>query len=214
MVSSLWLRIKLISSLILIITGVHVLNVILDLQLGNYGIIPRSESHWFHIYTSPFIHGNLGHLINNLFGLAVFSAFCLLRSVSFYLLSSIFIITLTGALIWMFGRDAVHIGASGWIFGLWSLSISIALFDRRLVNIVSGFMVFFFYGSMIYGVLPSDPNISFEAHLFGAVSGVFFAFFYSIKIRPKQKMLRLETDGQFKKMNLKAPWDKRPIRSK
>ena len=183
----LWVRVKLIVSLILIITGVHALNMIMGYQLGYYGIIPRSEPHWFHIYTSPFIHGNLGHLINNLFGLAVFSAFCLLRPVSFYLLSSLFIITLTGALVWMFGRDAVHIGASGWIFGLWSLSIAMALFDRRLINIVSGFLVFFFYGGMIYGVLPSDPSISFEAHSFGALSGVVFAFLYSLYLKSMKR---------------------------
>jgi membrane associated rhomboid family serine protease len=195
MASSLWLRVKLIIGLVLVMIGVHIVNVLLGHQLGYYGIIPRSEPHWFHIFTSPFIHGNLGHLLNNLFGLAIFSAFCLLRSVSFYLVSSVFIITLTGVLVWMFGRDAVHIGASGWIFGLWSLSISIALFDRRLVNIVSGFMVFFFYGSMIYGVLPSDPNISFEAHLFGAVSGVFFAFFYSIFVK------RTNNSGKSKRLS-------------
>jgi len=187
MVSSLWLRIKLIVSLVFIIAGLHVLNVMLDYQLGNYGIIPRSESHWFHIYTSPFIHGNLGHLINNLFGLAVFSAFCLLQSVRFYLLSSLFIITLTGVLVWIFGRNAIHIGASGWIFGLWSLSIAMALFDRRFISIVSGFLVFFFYGGMVYGVLPSDPNISFEAHFFGALSGVVFAFLYSLYLKSMKR---------------------------
>ena len=183
MAASLWIRVKLIASLILIIAGVHALNVILDHQLGYYGIIPRSEPHWFHIFTSPFIHGNLGHLINNLIGLAIFSAFCLLRSVSFYLLSSLFIITMTGALVWLFGREAIHIGASGWIFGLWSLSIAMALFDRRFINIVSGFLVFFFYGGMIYGVLPSDPNVSFEAHFFGALSGVVYAFLYSLYLK-------------------------------
>mgnify|MGYP002151923087 CR=1 FL=1 len=195
MVSSLWLRIKLIVSLILIITGVHILNVILDYQFGNYGIIPRSESHWFHIYTSPFIHGNLGHLINNLFGLAIFSAFCLLRSVSFYLLSSLFIITLTGVLVWMFGRNAIHIGASGWIFGLWSLSIAMAMFDRRFISIVSGVLVFFFYGGMIYGVMPNDPKISFEAHFFGALSGVVFAFLYSLYFK------RIKQSGKSKRLS-------------
>lgn len=180
MASSLWLRIKLIVSLLVIITGVHVVNMLLDHPLTHYGIIPRSPSHWFHIYTSPFIHGNLGHLMNNLFGLAIFSAFCLLRSLSFYVLSSMFIITLTGALVWLFGRNASHIGASGWIFGLWSLSIAMALFDRRFISIVSGVLVLFLYGGMIYGVLPNDPNISFEAHLFGAFSGVLFAFLYSL----------------------------------
>lgn len=179
MARSLWLRIKLVVSLLLFIAGMHIVNVMLDYQLSGYGIIPRSDAHWFHIFFSPFVHGSSGHLVNNLFGLAIFSAFCLLRTVKFYLLSSLFIITLTGALVWLFGRDAIHIGASGWIFGLWSLSIAMALFDRRFISILTAIIVVFLYGSMIYGVLPSDPNISFEAHFFGACSGVLFAFLHS-----------------------------------
>lgn len=185
MMRSLWTRIKLILGLILVMILVHVINAVLDSQLNQYGIIPRSEAHWFHIFTSPFIHGDWVHLINNLFGLAIFSAFCLLRSVSLYVMSSIFIIALTGVLIWFFARAAIHIGASGWIFGLWSFSIAIAWFDRRLINILSGFVVVFLYGGMIYGVLPNDPKVSFEAHLFGAASGVVFAFLYSLFLKMK-----------------------------
>lgn len=187
MARSLWTRIKLILGLVLVMILVHAINVVLDGQLNQYGIIPRSEAHWFHIFTSPFIHGDWVHLINNLFGLAIFSAFCLLRSVSLYVMSSVFIIALTGVLIWFFARTAIHIGASGWIFGLWSFSIAIAWFDRRLINILSGFVVVFLYGGMIYGVLPSDPKVSFEAHLFGAVSGVVFAFLYSLLLKTRKR---------------------------
>jgi len=163
--------------------AVHAANILSDGALTQYGIIPRSDAHWFHIFSSPFIHGDMVHLINNLFGLTIFSAFCLLRSVSLYLACSLFIITLTGVLVWFFARGAIHIGASGWIFGLWSFSIAIAWFDRRLINILSGLVVAFLYGGMIYGVMPSDPRISFEAHLFGAFSGVIFAFLYSVYLK-------------------------------
>ncbi len=187
MVRSLWTRVKLIVGLLLTMTLVHIVNIMLDGQLTQFGIIPRSEAHWFHIFTSPFIHGDFAHLINNLIGLAIFSAFCLIRSVALFVLSSVFIVSLTGALVWFFAREAIHIGASGWIFGLWSFSIAIAWFDRRLVNILSGFLVVFLYGGMIYGVLPSDPRISFEAHMFGALSGVVFAFLYSLFMKTKMR---------------------------
>lgn len=190
MLSNLWRGTKLVASLVLIIILVHTVNVAMDGQLIRYGIIPRSETHWFHVFTSPFLHGDLAHLINNLFGLVIFSALCLFRSVAVYVACSVFVITLTGVLVWFFGRDAFHIGASGWIFGLWSFSIAIAWFDRRLINIFVGFLVVFLYGGMIYGVLPSDPNVSFEAHLFGAVSGVAFAFLYSIYLKTYTKRVR------------------------
>jgi membrane associated rhomboid family serine protease len=194
-VRSIWGKAKLITSLVLIMILVHSINILLDGQLIQYGIIPRSEAHWLHIFTSPFIHGDLVHLINNLFGLVIFSAFCLLRSVPLYFLSSAFIILLTGVLVWFFARGAIHIGASGWIFGLWSFSIAIAWFDRSLINILSGFLVVFLYGGMIYGVLPNEPKVSFEAHLFGAVSGVVFAFLYSLFLKVRTKKGRSEKNG-------------------
>ena len=195
MMRSLWLRIKLIASLALIMILVHIINILLDGQLNQYGIIPRSEVHWFHIFTSPFIHGDLTHLMNNLFGLVIFSTFCLLRSVPLYLVSSAFIILLTGVLVWFFARGAIHIGASGWIFGLWSFSIAIAWFDRKLKNILSGLLVVCLYGGMVFGILPNDPKVSFEAHLFGAVSGVVFAFLYSLFLKVRAKKGRREKNG-------------------
>src|SRR5690606_18782237 len=123
-----------------------------------------SEAHWWHIFTAPFIHGNVAHLSNNLAAFLIFGSLCLAQSVRFFLISSLFIIAISGSLVWLFGREAIHIGASGWVFGLWSLSIALAWFDRRIINILIACLVVFFCGGMIYGVLPSDPKISFEAH--------------------------------------------------
>ena len=178
MAKAFWLRLKLIVGLLLVMTLVNVFNTALDGQLNQFGIIPRSVKSWFHILTAPFIHGSTGHLMNNLVGLSIFGVLCLIRSSRFFLGSSLFIIVVGGVLVWLFGRNASHIGASGWVFGLWSLSIAIGWFDRRFMNIVVALLVLFLYGGMIYGVLPTDPRVSFEAHLFGAIAGVACAFVY------------------------------------
>lgn len=180
-------RAKLLLVLVLATTLVHVGNVFVDGQWVQYGIIPRAVDHLWYIYTAPFIHLDWGHLFNNLIGLTIFSAVCLLRSVSLFVVSSFFILTMTGLLIWLFARDALHVGASGWIFGLWSFSIALAWFDRRLLNILVSLFVMFFYGGMIYGLLPSDPTVSFEGHIFGCLSGVVFAFLYSFFLRVRAK---------------------------
>ena len=39
-------------------------------------------------------------------------------------------------------------------------------------------LVGFLYGSMIWGVLPTRPQMSWEMHLTGAVTGVLMAFVY------------------------------------
>lgn len=80
-------------------------------------------------------------------------------------------------MVWVAGREHTHIGASGWVFGLWSLCIAMAWVEKSVSSILVAMFVIVFYGSMIYGVLPGDPGISFESHFFGALSGVLCAFF-------------------------------------
>jgi membrane associated rhomboid family serine protease len=81
----------------------------------------------------------------------------------------------SGLCVWVFGRPGYHIGASGLIFGLMSFifTIGILRWDRRAIAL--SLAVFFLYGGMIWGVLPSDPKVSFEYHLFGALLGLFLA---------------------------------------
>lgn len=159
-----------------IMVATHVFNWVFQGWLYQFGLMPRQLESLPGIYIAPFLHGSLVHLINNLFGLFIFSGLLFVHSLSRYLWSSFFIITLTGILVWCFGRNAMHIGASGWIFGLWSLTIATAWFDRRFINILIAIAVLFFYGGMLWGVLPTDPGVSFESHLFGAISGVVCAF--------------------------------------
>lgn len=158
---------------------IHILNSLLNYRLNQYGIYPRHLSSLWTIFIAPFLHGGVYHLINNLIGLCLFSGFYFLHSLRRYIISSLFIITLTGLLVWSFGRNAIHIGASGWVFGLWSLCIATAWFERRFLNIVIAVIVILLYGGVIYGVLPRDPSVSFESHLFGVISGIFCAYLNS-----------------------------------
>lgn len=174
--SGLFHKIEIIALLCGAMIAVHVFNGLLNGALFQFGIHPRDTERLFHVVTAPWIHGSLGHLFNNLVGMIVFSWLCLIRSVRLYVFSSVVIVLVCGVLVWLFGREANHIGASGWIFGLWSLSIAIAWFDRRLVNILIAMLVILFYGGMVMGILPHEPDVSFESHLFGALAGVLAAW--------------------------------------
>lgn len=179
MIDSLWRRIRIIAAVTATVAIAHIINVASGGQLDQFGILPRSVPHWYHVFTAPFVHGDWVHLINNLIGLSIFSAFCLIRPVRFFIGASVFIIAVGGGLVWLFARDAWHIGASGWVFGLWSVSIAMAWFDRKFSSMLIAVVVVFLYGGMIYGILPNRPGISFEAHLFGAIAGVLWAFLYT-----------------------------------
>ena len=113
----------------------------------------------------------------------VFSWVCLLRGWAYYCFSSLFVIAVGGLGVWLFARLALHIGASGWIFGLWGLIVSRALFEKDFKSILLSLLMLFFYGGMLYGVLPSDSHISFEAHLSGLVAGVLCAWLSSSLVK-------------------------------
>jgi membrane associated rhomboid family serine protease len=156
--------------------AVHVIDLLLGGFLKSFGIQPRELDSLYGIFTAPWLHGDFGHLGGNLVLLVIFGALCLLNGVRYFCLASLLIITIGGALLWLFGRDANHIGASGWIFGLWSLTIALAWFDRSIRNIAISLGVVFFYGGLAFGVLPMQAHISFEGHFFGALAGVVAAF--------------------------------------
>ena len=156
-------------------------SITLSIATGCSGLIVGLYKGWLValciLAAAPFLHGDIGHLLSNLVGMIIFSALLFVHSLKRYLWSSAFIIVLTGLLVWLFARNALHIGASGWIFGLWSLCIATAWYDRKFINIVIGLLVVFLYGGMLFGVLPGDPRVSFESHFFGAIAGVVCAFF-------------------------------------
>jgi len=167
-------------SLLAVLWGIQLLHHYWLSDLAQYGILPRVQQGLPHIFTAPFIHGSFAHLMSNTLPLMVFSWVCLLRGWAYYLCSSLFIIAVGGLGVWLFARMALHIGASGWIFGLWALIVSRALFEKDFKSILLSLLMLFFYGGMIYGVLPSESHISFEAHLSGLVAGIICAWLSSL----------------------------------
>jgi len=172
-------RFLVVFGLIAIFCTVHVANYLLDGALVQYGIYPRDTSRIMLIASAPFIHGSWEHLLNNVWAFIIFSAFCLLRSIRFYVVASLFIILFSGLCVWMLARSSFHVGASGWIYGLWSLCIALAWFDRNLKSIAIGLLVMVLYGGMAASVFSFEKQISFEGHISGAIGGILFAFLYN-----------------------------------
>ncbi len=176
-------RLIIIGQLLLVMLVVQIANVLDHGALRYYGIHPRDLGSLPLIFTSPFIHGSWLHLINNSIGFVIFSLICMMRGIGFYCKASLFIIVFGGLIVWAMGRPAVHIGASGWIFGLWSLSIALAWFERSILNMLISVVVIVAYGGMAFGMLPTNPYISFEAHIAGAFAGVVAAGLFARKDR-------------------------------
>lgn len=168
-------RLAIIPVICAIMIAIHLVNFVLGGFLSNFGIHPREIDTAYGIATAPWLHADFAHLGSNLAAFVILGSLCALNGMRYFVKASALIIIMSGAMVWLFGRDATHIGASGWIFGLWSLVIALAWYDRSLRNIAISLIVIFLYGGMAFGVLPTQSHISFESHLFGAVAGVMTA---------------------------------------
>lgn len=149
------------------------------MTLEQYGLVPRSVGGLIGIIAMPFLHGDLAHIIGNTIPLAV--TLLLLAGSRANSSAIVFLITiLGGAGLWLFGREALHIGASGLVFGLIAFHICSGFFERRIKSIVIALLVGGLYaGTLLNGVLPFQKGVSWDGHLIGAVAGALVALITS-----------------------------------
>jgi membrane associated rhomboid family serine protease len=143
------------------------------------GIFPRRFESLTGIITSPFIHANLKHIFNNTIPLFVLGTalFYFYSQVSFRVLLWLFL--LTGFAVWLTGRPAWHIGASGIIYGLASFLFVSGIIRRHIPLMALSLLVVFLYGEMVWGIFPGFRiDISWESHMLGAVAGLLLAIWY------------------------------------
>ncbi len=162
------------------------------LPLEQYGLIPRQASGLIGIVTMPFLHGDFAHLMGNTVPLLV--TLGLLAGSRANSLAIVTLIVLLGGLaLWIFGRTALHIGASGLVFGLLAFHIFLGIFEKRGKSVVIALVVGGAYATTLFnGIIPFQPGVSWDGHLLGAVAGALVALISA-------KMLNDETQQKTKK---------------
>lgn len=172
---------KTLGYLIFAITLLEILNLFTGRIINQFSIMPRDLSSLGFIFTSPFLHADLNHFLSNIFTLAVFSYLAMQFGKSEYIKTSIGIIVITGLLVWIFGRTAYHLGASGVVYGYFGYLVLAGWLSGKVKLLLISVAVAFFYGTMVWGVLPSRPFVSWESHLFGFIAGLVLAWY----LKPK-----------------------------
>ena len=151
--------------------------IFLHIDLGFFGIKPRNLWGLVGIFTAPMVHGNYLHLLSNTFpllflGTLLFFFYDRIGRIVFF--SGYFV---TNILVWIFSpRPSYHIGASGLIYSLAAFLIVFGLLRQDFLSLLISVGVIIAYGGIFYGVLPTDPFVSWESHLAGALVGVVTAF--------------------------------------
>ena len=146
------------------------------------GVLPADLDGLKGILLMPLVHSseNFKHIFNN--SIPIF----LLTTLLFYFYKEIalriliFSWVFTGLGVWLFAanRGAYHIGMSGVIYSLVAfLFTSGTLRKYKPLQAISLFIVFV-YGSLIWGILPISPRISWEGHFMGFIVGIILGLIY------------------------------------
>ncbi|MGK0290147.1 MAG: membrane associated rhomboid family serine protease, partial [bacterium] len=138
--------------------------------IAKFGIVPRSATGLIGIFTSPFLHTGIRHLVSNTIPLIVL----LIILNYFYHQKAMAVIAFTiiigGFFVWIFARNANHIGASGLIYGLAAFLITNGFIEQKFLPMLISIGVIILYGGMIWGVFPNTyRQVSWESHLFGTI---------------------------------------------
>ncbi|MCY3845857.1 MAG: rhomboid family intramembrane serine protease [Acidobacteria bacterium] len=139
-------------------------------------LVPRSIDGLPGVLGTLLVHGSLGHLAANTPPLLVLGGMVAVRGAAYYLTAALAITVVGGLGLWVVGRDAAHIGASGLIFGLFGFLVARGYYERRWSSIAAALVVVVLYGGMIAGVVPRGGQISWEAHLCGLLAGILCAW--------------------------------------
>ncbi|MFD0853919.1 rhomboid family intramembrane serine protease, partial [Actinomadura adrarensis] len=158
----------------LVTVGMWVLEIfdyVLGGSLDSYGLTPHDVGDLGSVFTAPFMHAGFGHLIGNTIPFVVLGFLAAARGVAKFLAASLIIIIVGGLGVW-FLSSANTLGSSILIFGFFGYLLGRGIFERRLLDLAIAVGVVLLYGGLIFGVLPSDPGISWQGHLFGMIGGV------------------------------------------
>jgi membrane associated rhomboid family serine protease len=161
-----------------VIWGVFLADYIVPGKFNDWGLVPRTLWGFVGIPLMPFLHGGLGHIVSNTVPLVVLLVLLAgSRARSWEIV--IELVLFGGGLLWLFGRGATHVGASGLIYGLIAYLIVSGFREKRVVPMLVALLVGFLYGTtLFFGVLPTAGKaVSWDGHLFGAIAGAALGYF-------------------------------------
>lgn len=159
-----------------------------DNRLDTYAITPRDAGELRDVIPSAFMHFGWDHLSANTVPLLVLGFLAAMRGISRFVGVVAVIMLVSGLGVWLIApANTATAGASGVVFGLFGYVAVRGFVDRRVSDVLVGVGVAVVYGSMLWGVLPTDEvveqSISWQGHLFGLLGGVLAAFYFSDRRR-------------------------------
>jgi membrane associated rhomboid family serine protease len=153
--------------------------------LDGYGIRPRTDEGLVGVLLAPWLHGGWAHLVSNTVPFFLLGVLVLLEGWRRWLQTTAVVVLVSGATVWLLApAGSLTLGASGVVFGWLTYLIARGFYTRHPGQIALGVVVFLLYGGALWGVLPGEVGVSWQAHLGGAVGGFIAARSRRTQVRP------------------------------
>ena len=170
---------------------IELVDTLLHHRLDQEGVEPQQTDGLLGIVFAPLLHGSWEHLIGNTLPLLVLGFLVLLSGVRLWLQVTAIVWVVAGVGTWLVAPpNTVHLGASVLIFGWLVFLLLRGFVSRRFGQILLGLVILFLYGGVLWGVLPGQPGISWQGHLFGALGGAIAALVLSERRQPSGPAIR------------------------
>ena len=170
---------------------IELADTLLHHRLDQEGVEPQQTDGLLGIVFAPLLHGSWEHLIGNTLPLLVLGFLVLLSGVRLWLQVTAIVWVVAGLGTWLVAPpNTIHLGASVLIFGWLVFLLLRGFVSRRVGQILLGLLILFLYGGILWGVLPGQPGISWQGHLFGAIGGAIAALVLSERRQPSGAVIR------------------------
>lgn len=167
-------------AVVALIWALEIVDTLSGHALDTFGIVPRRLGELADVVPAAFMHFGFEHLAANSLPLLVLGFLTALRGTGRFLVVALTIIVFSGLGVWLTAPAGSNTaGASGLVFGLFGCLLVRGFVDRRITDVALGGVVAVLYGSILWGVLPTDGGVSWQGHLFGLLGGVLAAFLTS-----------------------------------
>jgi membrane associated rhomboid family serine protease len=167
----------------LVLYVIELLDRVLPANLERFGIVPRSVSGLDGIVWAPLLHTTWGHLLSNTLPVLIFGFLAMSSGLGQWIAVSATIWVISGVGVWLVGADGITVGASGLALGWLTFLLIRGIFTRSFLQLLVAVVLFMYWGGTLLGVLPGDPGVSWQGHLFGAAAGVLAAWLVTVANR-------------------------------
>ena len=160
---------------LVLLWAVELVNVATSRDLTQAGgIRARDFGSLVDILTSPFVHGNVEHLMGNALPLFSLGMIAAMPGPKRFLMMTLVVIVVGGLGVWLTSpADTVTIGASGVVFGYFGYLLLRGLVDRRPVDVLISIGIGLAYGSYMWSAVGfGAAGVSWQGHVSGLVGGL------------------------------------------